>query len=129
MSSEPDRSISGLLHAIAGNVQGIIRSELLLAKTEIKEEGLRAAKAAPLLIGGAALGLYAFGFLLLACVYALALVLGTWAAALIVAVALGIIAASLLGVGLKRAKDIGPAIPKTIETVKENVQWAKRQAR
>ena len=129
MSSEPDRSISELLHDIVGNVQEIVRSELLLARTEVKEEGLRAAKAAPLLIGGATIGLYAFGFLLLACVYALALALGTWAAALIVAVVLGIIAAGLLGVGLKRAKDIGPVAPKTIETVKENVQWAKRQVR
>lgn len=40
MSSEPQRSISELLRDIVENIQEIVRSELLLAKTEIKEEGL-----------------------------------------------------------------------------------------
>jgi len=114
---------------IVTNVQQIIRSEVLLAKTEAKEEGLRAAKAARLLGGGAAVAFYALGFLLLFCVYALATAIAAWAAALIVAAGLGITAAVLLRTGIKRLREVSPTPQKTIETVKENVRWAKNQVK
>jgi hypothetical protein len=62
---------------------------------------------------------------LLACVYALALVMPNWAAALVVAAAVGIAAAVTLTLGLKRLKTI-QAAPKTAATLKENVRWAKQ---
>ena len=129
MPIEKDRSVSELMQDIVTNVQQIIRSEVLLAKTEAKEEGLRAAKAARLLGGGAAVAFYALGFLLLFCVYALATAIAAWAAALIVALGLGIIAAVLLRIGIKRIREVSPAPQKTIETVKENVRWAKNQVK
>ena len=63
-----------------------IRSEFRLAKTEIREEAVVAGKAATIAGSGAVLALYAGGFLLLACVYALQLVVAAWLAALIVTV-------------------------------------------
>ena len=129
MPIEKDRSVSELMQDIVTNVQQIIRSEVLLAKTEAKEEGLRAAKAARLLGGGAAVAFYALGFLLLFCVYALATAIAAWAAALIVAAGLGITAAVLLRTGIKRLREVSPTPQKTIETVKENVRWAKNQVK
>ena len=39
-SSPPgERTIAEILKAILGNLQGLIRSEVLLARAEIKEEG------------------------------------------------------------------------------------------
>lgn len=125
MAIEKDRSFGELLQDIAASLQQIVRSEVLLAKIELKEEGIRAAKAGRLLAGGAAVGLYALGFLLLCCVYALTSVVAPWAAALIVGVALGIIAALLLNVGARRMKHVRPAPQETIESVKQNVRWAK----
>jgi uncharacterized membrane protein YqjE len=129
MAVERDRSVSELVQHIVANVQQIIRSEVLLARTEIKEEGIRAVKAGRLLIGGAAVGFYALGFLLLCCVYALTSVVAPWAAALIVGVGLGIIAALLLNIGARRIREVSPTPQKTIQSMKENVRWAKSQVK
>ena len=129
MPIEKDRSVPELLQDIVANVQQIIRSEVLLARTEVKEEALQAGKAGRLLIGGAAVAFYALGFLLLCLVYALAMVVAAWAAALIVGAGLGIIAAVLLRVGVRRLRQVSPTPQRTIESVKENVRWAKNQVR
>ena len=65
MSTTTDRSFADVLDDIVGNVQGIIRSEVRLAKAEIQEETVKAGKAARFAGSGAVLGLYAVGFLLL----------------------------------------------------------------
>jgi hypothetical protein len=48
-----------------------------------------------------------------------------WAAALIVAAGEGLIAALLVGMGIKKFKSVRAA-PKTVESMKENVEWAKQ---
>jgi hypothetical protein len=67
-------------------------------------------------------------FLLLACVYALGRVMPNWAAALIVAAAVGVAAVVTLGLGLRRVKTI-QAAPKTAASLQENVRWAKQQTK
>ncbi len=129
MPIEKDRSVSELLQDVVANVQEMIRSEVLLAKTEIREEARRAAKAGQLLVGGLAVAFYALGFLLLFCVYVLATAIAAWAAALIVGIGLAVIAAVLLRVGIRRIKQVSPAPRKAIESVKENVRWAKGQVK
>ena len=85
-----------------------------------------AARSGGLLIGvGAVAAIFSALFLLLACVYALGRVMPNWAAALIVAAAVGVAAAVTLGLGLKRFKTI-QAAPKTAASLKENVRWAKQ---
>ena len=79
MPIERDRSVSELMQDIVANVQQIIRSEVLLAKTEVKEEALQASKAGRLVIVGAVAAFYSVGFLLLFCVYALATAIAAWA--------------------------------------------------
>jgi len=120
-----DRSISTVLQEIVANVQDIVRAEMRLAKTEVTEE-LGKARSAGVLIGvGAAAAIFSALFLLLAATYALSLVMPAWAAALIVAAGIGIVAAVCIGVGMKRFKTIRAA-PATAASLKENVQWVKQ---
>ena len=119
------RSIPEILHDALANIQDIVRAEVRLAKAELGEE-LNAARSGGLLLGmGAVAAIFSTLFLLLACVYALARVVPDWAAALIVAAAVGVAAAVTLSAGLKRLKTI-KAAPKTAASLKENVQWAKQ---
>jgi uncharacterized membrane protein YqjE len=129
MLTTTDRSFTDVLNDIAGNVQGIIRSEVRLAKAEIQEETVKAGKAARIAGSGAVLGLYALGFLLLTCLFALEIIVAAWLAALIVAVIVGAAAGVLINIGIKRMKLVHPRPSKTIETLKENVEWMKTQAR
>jgi len=120
-----DRPVSAVLNDIVVNVQDIVRSEVRLAKTELTEE-MRKARSAGIMVGVGAL-LLTFGalFALLALVYALSLVVAAWAAALIVAAGVGVIAALCLGAGIKRFK-VTPVVPKTAASLKENAEWARQ---
>ena len=129
MSSSSDRSFTNILEDIVGNVEGIIRSEVRLAKAELQEETIKAGKAARLAGVGAGMALYAAGFVLLAFLYALETAVTPWLAALIVAVVVGVVAAGLINLGVKRMKRIDPRPDKTVHTIKENLEWAKNQTR
>jgi Putative Actinobacterial Holin-X, holin superfamily III len=118
------RSIPDILQDVLTNIQDIVRAEVRLAKAELGEE-LNSARSGGILVGvGAVAAIFSTLFLLLACVYALGLVMPDWAAALIVAAAVGVAAAVTLSLGLKRFKTIRAA-PKTAASLKENVRWAK----
>jgi uncharacterized membrane protein YqjE len=121
-----ERSFSDVLQDIVHNLQDIIRSEVRLAKMELRED-LSKTRAAALLLGiGALSGVFGIFFVLLAIVHALSYVVPDWAAALIVAFALALGAAVAVSRGVKRFKQVNAA-PKTIESLKENVEWAKQQ--
>lgn len=124
---ETERSITQILQDIGTNIQQIIRSEMLLARTEVKQEAVQAAQGARPLIGGGIAALYGAGFLLLACVFALEIVVDAWAAALIVGGGVAIIGAIMIKVGLNRLRAVNPTPERTIASIKENVQWAKNK--
>jgi uncharacterized membrane protein YqjE len=123
-----ERPLSAVLHDIAGNVQNIVRAELRLAKTEVTAEVTRAGSAGLMVgLGILMLGISAL-FALLAIVYALSLIMPSWAAALIVAAGEGLMAAVFVSLGIKRFRNTRAA-PRTRESIKENVEWAKQQMR
>jgi hypothetical protein len=118
------RSIPEILQDVLTNIQDIVRAEVRLAKAELGEE-LNSARSGGILIGvGAVAAIFCTLFLLLACMYALGLIMPNWAAALIVAAAVGVAAAVTLRLGMQRFKTI-QAAPKTAASLKENVRWAK----
>ena len=123
-----DRPISSVLSDIVGNVQDIVRSELRLAKTELTEELTKARRGAVLVGIGTLLLWFSALFVLVAIVYALSLVMPGWAAAAVVALGVGAIAALFMSLGIKRLKTMR-GVPKTTETLKENAEWAKQLTR
>ena len=128
-SEQGGPSIAGLLQDIVGNIQGIIRSELRLAKAEVKEDVSTMVRAAAMLAVGAVLGVYALGIILLFVVYALRGPLPDWAAALIVGLVVAAVAGVLVMLGMQRIKSVNPAPEQTIDSIKEDVQWVKQQTR
>src|ERR1700687_1141310 len=124
---QTQRSVSEVLQNIIGNLQEIIRSEFRLAKTELTEEAAKAAKPAATFGVGLVFGCYGIGFLLLASVYGLSTVMAGWLAALLVGTILAIVAAALMSTSGKKLKLVNPTPDKTIQSLEENVQWAKHQ--
>ena len=53
----------------------------------------------------------------------------SWVAALIIGAAFAFGGAVMLSVGVKRFKQIHPTPERTVETIKENVEWAKQQTK
>jgi len=129
LADTSDRSISSVLRDIVGNVQDIVRSELRLAKIEFGEE-ITKAKAAGILLGlSAAAGFIAVFFALIAALFGLTLVMPNWAAALVIAVVLGVVALVMLSSGRKLLRKVHPLPKHTVDTVKENFQWAKQHTK
>jgi apolipoprotein N-acyltransferase len=83
------------------------------------------------MFGGAAfVGIFALGALTACAILALALAVKGWLAALIVAAALGAIAGVLALTGAKNVKQGVPPTPeRTIDSVKEDVEWTKQRAK
>jgi uncharacterized membrane protein YqjE len=127
MTTQNGRSVPEVLQDIVGNIQEIIRSEFRLAKAEVKQEASKAAPPVKMIVAGAAIGFYALGFLLFTAVMGLATMMATWLGALIVGAVLGIVALALITTAAKRLKHVNAVPERTIETMKENVQWAKNQ--
>jgi len=122
-----DRSASEVLRDIIGNAQEMIRSEVRLAKAEVREEVTKTLDGAKMLGAGAGAGLFALAFILTAVAQFLAQYMPSWAATLAVGVVLGIAAAVMISSGKGRVKV--PTPDKTIENVKENVEWVKNQTK
>jgi uncharacterized membrane protein YqjE len=112
---------------IIANVQEMVRSEMRLARVEIREEASKTARAGAMLGAGAVLAMIAGVFLLVCVAQLLDLFMPDWAAALVVALAMGIPAAILISKGRDRLRV--PMPEKTIENVKENVEWMKNQTK
>ena len=126
-SSTDDRPFSQIVQDILAHLTEIVRSEVQLARTEVRADIAQVARAGVFVAIGAIFGLYALGLVLLSAVYALETRFSPGLSALIVGIGVGVIAAIFLSVGrtkLKRA-DLKP--DKTIRSLQENVTWMKKR--
>lgn len=124
---QPDKSLGELLGTMTADLSRLTRQEIQLAKVELQQEGRRAARAGALGAGAAAAGLVGATILAMA---------GSWlldqwmprSLAFLIIAALLLSAAAVLALRAKReAQDINPVPQQTMETLKEDVEWAKAQ--
>jgi uncharacterized membrane protein YqjE len=120
-----ERSVSDVLQDIVRNLQDMVRSEIRLAKVEIREEARRAISSGIWIAVGTVGAVSAWIFLLWTLAYALATRMPMWAATLVVAVVMAAAAAVLIMGGIRSAKRIQPIPERTVESVKENLEWMK----
>jgi uncharacterized membrane protein YraQ (UPF0718 family) len=125
-----ERPIGELFTQLSEETSKLIRQELELARAELKEKGMEAGKGAGFLGGAGLVGLLAAGALTACLILLLDKAVAAWVAALIVAVVYGAIAGVLALRGKERVQAATPPAPEqTVETVKEDVEWAKTRAR
>jgi uncharacterized membrane protein YqjE len=122
-----DRSAADLVRDIISNVQEMVRSEVKLAKAEFREETTKTLSGAKKMGIAAGAGVFALVFVLWSVAMLLARVMPDWVATLVVGLVLGAVAGVLYSKA--RAEIHIPTPDKTIENVKENVEWMKNQTR
>jgi uncharacterized membrane protein YqjE len=123
-------STGDLVKQLSEQTTTLVRKEIQLAKAELSEKGKVAGQGAGMFGGAAVLGLLAAGTLTVLILALLDKAMDLWVAALIVTVVYGAIAGMLAMTGRERVKEgMPPAPEETVETVKEDVQWAKSQAK
>jgi uncharacterized membrane protein YqjE len=125
-----DRPLGDLLKQLSQETTQLVHQELELAKAELAQKGKQAGMGAGMFGGAGAIGLAALGALTACFILALDIIMPAWLAALLVAVVYGVIAFVLVKQGQARIKRATPPVPtQTVETVKEDVEWAKTQMR
>ena len=129
-TAPPDDSIAALISQVTEESSRLVRTELKLAQVEMTAK----AKTAGVGIGafGAAgvLALFGIGCLIATAIFALALVLPTWAAALIVGVIVLAVAGVAALIGKKKVSEATPPMPTSaVENVKADVADIKESAR
>ncbi len=124
--AEADKSIPELLKELSQETTTLVRQELDLAKAELTDKGKKAGLGAGLFGGAGVMGLLTAGALTAFLIALLDRFMVTWLAALIVTIVYGAIAAVLALRGKKEIQKAGPPVPEqTVETLKEDVEWAK----
>jgi len=119
-----------LFKQLSEQTSTLIRKEMELAKVELTEKGKSAGIGAGILGGAGVMGLLTLGALTACLILFLAQAMDAWVAALIVTVVYGAIAGALALVGRNRIKEgMPPAPEQTVESVKEDVEWAKNRAK
>ena len=127
-ATEPrERGIGELVKDLASQTSTLVRQEIQLAQAEVTQKGKVAGKGAGLLAGAAVFGLLALGALTAGLIALLDKAMATWVAALIVMALWAIVAFVLAKAGQKALQQATPPAPQTVETVKEDIQWAKTQ--
>jgi len=130
MANTDDRSVGDLLKELSEQTSTLVRQELELAKAEMAEKGKKAGLGAGMFGGAGLFGLLALGALTTCVIAALDTGMELWLAALIVTVVYAAIAGALALAGKQKTQEATPAAPEqAIESTKEDVQWAKTQAR
>jgi MFS family permease len=121
-----ERPIGELLKQLSDETTTLVKQELDLAKAEMAQKGQQAGKGAGMFGGAGILGFLAAGALTAALIMAIDKATDNWVAALIVAVVYAAIAGILALQGRNKVREAVPPAPEqTIESVKEDAQWAK----
>jgi uncharacterized membrane protein YqjE len=122
-TSADSRSLGEVLGDLTEDFGRLVRQQIDLAKAELKEQAAATRRAAIMLGAAAVAGLLVLVLLSFALVYALAEVMPAGWAALIVGVIWAVVAAVTFSSGRQRMKNISPVPQKTVQTVKEDLQW------
>ena len=124
-----DRPISDVLQDILRNLQEIVRSEVRLAKAEIRADATQAAAPALWVTVGVWAAITSAMLLIWTVVFALATALSMWMATLAVAILTACLASLLIIIGLRKVKRLRPLPERTVQSIKENVEWMKQSAK
>ncbi|HEV2810825.1 MAG TPA: phage holin family protein [Acidimicrobiales bacterium] len=120
-----DRTLQQLWSDITSQTGTLLRQEVELAKIETKEELSRAAKAGVLFSVAGVSGLLTLVLVSFAAAWGLAAVMPEGLAFLLVGLLYAVVTAVLLSRARKRAAEIDLPPRQTVETLKEDVQWAR----
>jgi uncharacterized membrane protein YqjE len=124
-SDARERPIGELVKDLSSQTSTLVRQEIQLARAELQQKGKLAGKGAGMLGGAALAGLLALGALTAGLIALLDKAMETWVAALIVMALWAIVALVLAKAGQRSLQKVTPPAPQTVETVKEDIQWAK----
>lgn len=126
-TEDGQRSTPQLVRSIANDTATLVKKEVELARQELVEAVVARLKAAAAMLAAGMMALLAVIFLASAAAHALENVMRPWAARLVLGGAFLLLALIAAVLGMLRAKGPPMKPEMTVETVKEDIEWAKTQ--
>jgi hypothetical protein len=112
--------LKGTVSSLGDTLRNLVRSEVELAKAELKQEASQVGKAGGMIAGGGVLGLTGFTFLMWGLIYLLGRKLPMWVSASLVGSALVTIAAFLGMSGRNQLQQTDLKPEQSIDSLKES---------
>lgn len=130
MNGLRERPLGEVARELTSDLSLLVRQEIQLARAELTQQGRLIVPAVAMFAGAVVAGLCALGALTAFLVLVFSLFLDSWLAALVVTalLAAGAAVLALQGKNVLARATRRPPLEETIETVKEDVQWAKTRA-
>jgi uncharacterized membrane protein YqjE len=125
MSTPREQSVGDLLKQLSQETATLVRQEMALARAELTEKGKRAGLGAGLMGAAGVAALLTLGTLTACIILVLSEWMDAWLAALILTVVWAVIAGVLALQGRSKVQEATPPVEQTVETLKEDVEWAK----
>lgn len=129
MQRTDDRSLGELLGDLARDTGLLVRNEVALAKAEMSQKASHVGKQAGIIGVGGALAYAGLLAIVAGLIVLLDIWLPLWGAALLVGIILAAVGGAIAMSGVNGLKKENLAPQQTIETLKEDAEWAKQQTR
>lgn len=129
MQRTDERSLAELLGDLARDTGLLVRNEVALAKAEMSQKASHIGKQAGIIGAGGALAYAGLLAIVAGIVLMLAQWLPLWGSALLVGIVLAAVGGAIAMSGVNGLKRENLAPEQTIESLKEDVEWAKQQTR
>ncbi len=126
-NSSDDRSLGELFASLSKDTTRLVRQEIELAKNEISAKVSETGKNVASLVIGGAIAYAALILILAAIAVGLAQIMEPWLAVLSVGIVVAIIGLVLVQKGINALKNLSFVPEKTIQTLKEDKEWAQQQ--
>ena len=125
-----ERSLGELFTELSRETSTLVRQEVSLAKAEMSQKVSEVGKDVIFLIAGGAVAYLGMFALIIGLILLLALAdVPPWASALLVGILVTLLGAFLVQKGLARLKKADLTPHETLETLKEDKEWAKEQTK
>jgi hypothetical protein len=124
-----ERSLGELFADLARETGDLVRHELDLAKAELSQKASQAGKHAGLVGTGGAVAYAGLLAIIAGVILALGMIMPLWISAVIVGGVVALIGYLMLQRGREGLKHLDMTPRQTIETIKEDAEWAKNQTK
>jgi len=125
INSEP--TLGDLFSSLTEDLSTLIRKEVDLARTETTEKVTQATRSVVSIVAGGLIAYAGLIALIIAVIVGLSRFMPLWLSALIVGIVVIVIGAIMISSGRSSLANMSVMPEKTVESMKENTEWAKEQ--
>ena len=122
-----ERSLGDLFADLASDTGTLIRQEVALAQAEMTHKATKIGKNVGFLVAGGAVAYAAALAMIAGIIILLARFMPAWAAAIVVGLVIGVAAYFVITSALARLRSVDPVPRNTVETIKEDAKWLKKE--